>query len=159
MVWRQHRGRVEGLHSHAHFLQILFQERILSKMVVNEKWNLNVILRDWKLGKIPPHLNSSKQAICYPLSFSGTDEQVVFRRSLSIFSFWNLSNSKFDWLFLPHDNSKCRHHAGFCLGFSGGESWERICCWGGLFDNLKVRPVHVFFCSLLSVDVPQLPFR
>ncbi|KAH0502806.1 Nebulin [Microtus ochrogaster] len=22
-----------------------------------------------------------------------------------------------------------RHRGGFCLGFSGGESWERICCW------------------------------
>lgn len=68
--------------------------------------------RDWKLGKIPLHLNSSKQAICYPISFSGTDEQVVFRRSLSIFSFWNLSNSRCDWLLGPHDNSEPRLHTG-----------------------------------------------
>lgn len=121
---------------------------VLNKAVVNERININLNPICWKLGKIALHLNSSKQAICYPLCFSEIDEQVVFRRSLCIFSFWNLSNSRSDWLLLPHDNLEPRQHPGSCLGFSGGESWERLCCWGNLFDRLKVRTVHGFFCNV-----------
>lgn len=76
---------------------------VLSEVGENDRLSLNLTLKGWQLGKISSDLNSSKLAICYPLSFSGIDEQVVCRRSPSIFSFWNLSNSRSDWLFLPHD--------------------------------------------------------
>lgn len=59
---------------------------VLNRAVGNERLNINLNPVLWKLGKIPLHLNTSMQAICYPLSFSGIDEQVVFRSSLSIFS-------------------------------------------------------------------------
>lgn len=130
---------------------------VLNRVAGNERLNLNLNSICWNLGKIPLHLNSSKQAICYPLSFSGIDEQVVFRRSLSIFSFWNSSDSGSDWLLLPRDNWEPRHQARSCLGFSGGESWERLCCWGNWFDRVKVRPVYGFFWHILSGDVLQFP--
>lgn len=89
--------------SPAYFLQI-----ILHKWGTEQgfrKWSIKPELDSQGLAvrQNPMHLNSSKLAICYPLSFSGIDEQVVCRRSPSIFSFWNLSNSRSDWLFLPHD--------------------------------------------------------
>lgn len=160
MTWRKQSRKGQSLSKSCLFSTKLFcMIMMLNGVSVNGKFNLKLNCIGWKLGKIWFYLNSSKQAICYPLSFSGIDEQVVFRRSLGKFSFWNLSNSGSDWSLLPHDNSEPRHHAGFCLGFSGGESWERICCWGNLFGRLKVRPVCDFFCNTLSADVPQLPLK
>lgn len=160
MTWRKQLRK-----SHSPSKSCLFSPKffctnmVLNRAAISERFNVNLNPTCWKLGKIPLYLNSSKQAICYSLSFSGIDEQVVFRRSLSIFSFWNMSNSRSDWLLLPCDNSEPRHHAGLCLGYSGGESWERLCCWGNLFDRLKVRPVYGFFCNVLSGNVPQLPLK
>lgn len=145
---------------HAFFIRIFFfflHECSIKRR--NERLNLKWNPMCWKLSKIPLHLNSSEQATCYPLSFRGMDEQVVFRRSRSIFSSWNSSDSGSDWLPGPHDHSGPRHPAGSCLGFSGGKSWERLCCWGNWFDRVKVRPPDGFFCHVLAGDVLQLPLK
>lgn len=155
MMWRKQWQKGQSPSKSCLFSSKFFcMNMALNRATVNERFHINLNPTCWRLGKISLHLNSSKQAICYPLSFSEIDEQVVFRRSLSIFSFWNLSNSRSDWLLSPHDNWEPRHHAGSCLGFSGGESWERHCCWGNLFDRLKVRPVYGFFCNVLAGHMP-----
>lgn len=83
MMWRKQWQKGQSPSKSCLFSSKFFCTNMaLNRAAVHERFHVNLNPICWKSGKISLHLNSSKQAICYPLSFSEIDEQVVFRRSL-----------------------------------------------------------------------------